>query len=208
MLEPLTDESDSSRLYYHAVRLVSRVSSRKLDQFSRRADRRRSILGPTLGGGLARPALNYPNLFSQKSIWANFPYLLPNLVCTVIVSFGVVIGILFLEETHAEKKYRRDPGLEAGKWLLSKVTLCANWKSSRCEKADDSEVVSLLSNEDQPPGYCTTAPSPKLPSTPSQEPEEALDLDDVRDAPRPKPAVTKAFTRQVILNIIGYGVLA
>ncbi|KAG4428561.1 hypothetical protein IFR05_015957 [Cadophora sp. M221] len=169
-----------------------------------------SILGPTLGGALARPVTNYPSLFAQGTIWERFPYLLPNLVCTVIVTCGVIIGILFLEETHAEKKYRHDPGLEAGKWILSKVTRCADMKSSRCEKAADlDEVMSLLSDDEQPPGYRTTDGSPKLPSTPSPEPQEALDL----NAPavvllRERPAATKAFTRQVILNIVGYGVLA
>jgi hypothetical protein len=168
-----------------------------------------SILGPTLGGALARPVRNYPNLFAAGSIWERFPYLLPNLVCTVIVSVGVCIGFLFLEETHAEKKQRRDPGLEIGKWLLGKVTRCANLKLYRNEKVDDlSEVASLLHEEDQPPGYRTTAASPHLPSTPSPEPQESLNLNDVSVKSRAKPAVTKAFTRQVVLNIVGYGLLA
>lgn len=156
---------------------------------------------------MARPVLGYPSLFATGTIWDRFPYLLPNLVCTVIVSCGVVIGILFLEETHAEKKYRRDPGLEAGKWILSKFTPCANLKASRSEKIEDlDERLSLL--DDQPPGYCTTAGSPNLPSTPSPEPQEALDLNASHIAPRSKPAATKAFTRQVVLNIVGYGILA
>ncbi|EHL03037.1 putative Uncharacterized membrane protein [Glarea lozoyensis 74030] len=91
-----------------------------------------SILGPMLGGALARPVMNYPALFAPGSIWERFPYLLPNLVCTFIVSIGVVVGILFLEETHAEKKYRRDPGLEAGKWILQKISSCKKSKKSGC----------------------------------------------------------------------------
>jgi hypothetical protein len=169
----------------------------------------RSILGPTLGGALARPVHNYPDIFAEGTIWDRFPYLLPNLVCTMIVACGVAIGILFLEETHEEKKYRRDPGLEAGRWILSKVTRCAESKSSRCEKtADLDEVLSLLSGDEQPPGYRTTEGSPNLPSTPSPEPQEPLSLDDSKIAPRSKPAATKAFTRQVVINIVGYGILA
>ena len=154
-----------------------------------------------LGGALARPVLSYPTVFVPGSIWERFPYLLPNLVCTVIVSCGVVVGILLLEETHEEKKFRRDPGLEAGKWILSKVTRCAESKTSRCEKTDDlEEVISLLSEDEQPPGYRTSEGSPNLPSTPSPEPQEPLDLN--------KSHVAKAFTRQVVLNIVGYGILA
>lgn len=127
----------------------------------------------------------------------------------MIVSLGVLIGILFLEETHAEKKYRRDPGLEAGKWVLGKFSQCAESKPSRNEKVKDlDEILSLLSDDEQPPGYRTTEGSPNFPSTPSPEPQESLDLNDVHIAPRPKPAATKAFTRQVVLNIVGYGILA
>lgn len=175
-----------------------------------------SILGPTLGGALARPVLNYPSLFAHGTIWDRFPYLLPNLVCTVIVSIGVVIGILFLEETHAEKKYRRDPGLEAGKWLVARLSRCAEKKPSHSEKSrlvedgEESEVASLLSQdeEDQPPGYCTTESSPKIPTTQSNQSPETLDLNDVRVVRKARKPVTKAFTKQVVRNIVGYGILA
>ncbi|KAL3421131.1 major facilitator superfamily transporter [Phlyctema vagabunda] len=169
-----------------------------------------SILGPTLGGALARPVLNYPTLFQTGTIWERFPYLLPNLVCTAIVCFGVVIGILFLEETHAEKKHRRDPGLEAGKWLLAKFSRCVEIKASKLEKAEMDETAWLMEDE-QPPGYRTSEGSPQLSTTASPEPQESLNLDDGRiytPSPAPKPAATKAFTKQVILNIIGYGILA
>ena len=42
-----------------------------------------------------------------------YPYLLPNLVCSAIVVFGLAVGVLFLEETHEDRKYDRDRGLEA-----------------------------------------------------------------------------------------------
>lgn len=170
-----------------------------------------SILGPTLGGALAKPAWNYPNIFPRNSIWDKFPYLLPNLVCTVIVACGVVIGILFLEETHAEKKYRRDIGLETGKWIISKFSSSAGKKPLRCEKIGSlDEVLSLMDgDQEQPPGYRTTEGSPNLPSTPSPEPQiSSLDLNDTSIATKSKPAATKAFTRQVVLNIVGYGILA
>jgi hypothetical protein len=154
---------------------------------------------------LARPVLSYPDLFHAGSIWDRFPYLLPNVVCTVIVTCGVGIGILFLEETHEEKKHRRDPGLEAGKWILSKVTRCAESKSASEKEVDLDEVLSLLSDDDQPPGYRTNETS-RIPSTPSTDSQEALDLNDSRIAAR--PAAAKAFTKQVVLNIVGYGILA
>lgn len=157
---------------------------------------------------MARPVSGYPAIFAEGTIWDRFPYLLPNLVCTVIVSCGVVIGILFLEETHAEKKHRHDPGLAAGTWILSKFARCANSKAFRSEKVSDLDEVSSLLSDDQPPGYRTSDGSPKFPSTPSPEPQEPLDLNAARVVARSKPAATKAFTRQVVLNIVGYGILA
>ena len=35
------------------------------------------IVGPAVGGLLSRPALQYPSIFPQRSIWGQFPYLLP-----------------------------------------------------------------------------------------------------------------------------------
>jgi hypothetical protein len=141
-------------------------------------------------------------------------------VCTVAVSFSLVVGILFLEETHAEKKHRRDPGLEAGKWILSRFSRfyrCAEAKVSGSEKAGDADdILSLLSDDDQPSGYSTTnAGSPRLQSTDSpQGSSSLLDVDEERDgngngmASRSKPAAAKAFTKQVVLNIVAYGILA
>jgi hypothetical protein len=169
-------------------------------------------LGPSLGGALAQPCTNYPAIFPRGTIFEKFPYLLPNLVCTVIVLCGLIIGILFLEETHAEKKRRHDPGLAVGRWVLVKVRRCATPKALRREKVVYiSEVQSLIDHDDQLPGYRTTEGSPHMPSTPSPEPQEPLSLDHLEDAfivPRQKPAVGKAFSQQVVLNIIGYGILA
>lgn len=188
--------------------MVSRVRSALSDRNIFMLIYHSSILGPCLGGALAKPVTNYPNLFAKGSIWERFPYLLPNLVCTVIVFCGVIVGILFLEETHAEKKNRRDIGLEAGQWLISKFCRCAEAKTSRrCEKENLDTLITLLDDE-QPPGYRTTAGSPNLSSTPSPEPQESLDLNDSLATRRSKPAAKKAFTNQVVLNIVGYGILA
>lgn len=126
----------------------------------------------------------------------------------------MVVGILFLEETHAEKKHRRDPGLEAGKWILSHFNgfyRCADTKSSRSEKmVDADDVLSLLSDDDQSSGYSTNTGSPRLMSTPLSQLPSSLDIDEEHrgNVSQSKPAVTKAFTRQVVLNIVGYGILA
>lgn len=126
------------------------------------------------------------------------------------MAVGVVIGILFLEETHAEKKYHRDRGVEAGQWLLSWFHRCAKSKSYRNEKSGElDETHSLIEEHEQLPGYCTTENSPLVSSaTTLGEPQDQLSLDDEFIPTKQKPAASKAFTKQVVLNIIGYGILA
>lgn len=148
---------------------------------------------------------SYPTVFAKGTIWERFPYLLPNLVCTIVVLCGVVIGILFLEETHEAKKLRRDPGLELGKWIISKFTRCARSVRSGEEKGQ-WEATPLLNEDQHLPGYQAASASPILSSARLEEPA-AIEVNS-RAAVNVKPAATKAFTPQVIRNIIGYGILA
>jgi hypothetical protein len=168
-----------------------------------------------LGGALAEPCESYPEIFRRGTIFDRFPYLLPNLVCAVILAFGVTIGILFLEETHEDKKHKADFGLEIGKWILNKIKPklppTFRWRDYRAEvmsklgDANLDERRSLLEEDEQPPGYRTTEGSPMLPASRalSPDPPDNESLDAVKP-----PALERAFTKQVVLHIIGYGILA
>lgn len=61
------------------------------------------IFGSAMGGFLAQPARFYPGLFSPDSFWAEYPYLLPNLVAVVIIVLAIVQGAFFLEETNPKE---------------------------------------------------------------------------------------------------------
>ncbi|KAL1638861.1 hypothetical protein SLS58_008566 [Diplodia intermedia] len=159
-----------------------------------------------LGGTLAQPAKGYPTVFLPGSLFDKFPYLLPNLVCAAVVCFSLIVGILFLEETHEDKKDRFDLGLEIGKWMMRKVRgqsepeLSVDAKKTYLEEA--CYLLAEESEDEQPPGYRSTEGSPRLPSISSAA--------SLRTPPRaaPKPSMRSAFTPQVMLNIIGYGILA
>ena len=56
-----------------------------------------SIIGPAIGGALARPCISYPQFFAKGTIWDRFPYLLPNLFSAATVFIGVIVGLLFLQ---------------------------------------------------------------------------------------------------------------
>ena len=60
-----------------------------------------TIIGPAIGGTLAQPAINYPSIFSD-TIFAKFPYLLPNLICAIMLLMSVIAGYFFLTETHPD----------------------------------------------------------------------------------------------------------
>ncbi|PHH50667.1 putative membrane protein YCR023C [Ceratocystis fimbriata CBS 114723] len=59
-----------------------------------------TILGPAIGGTFAHPNLSFPGVFTESSIFTRFPFLLPNLVCAVLLFSSVVMGYFLLEETH------------------------------------------------------------------------------------------------------------
>lgn len=159
-----------------------------------------------IGGALAKPVENLPSVFVPGSLWDRFPYLLPNLFSAVCVFVGVVIGVLFLEETHAEKKMRRDRGVELGNLLLSYLT--PRNREDELPPAKSDEERPLLFESDEPlPGYLTDG-NPLRSVSPSETlVEDGLGLDGRSSKPEAK-AVTKIFTKPVIIIIASYGVLA
>ncbi|KAI1190446.1 major facilitator superfamily domain-containing protein [Nemania serpens] len=174
-----------------------------------------SIIGPMIGGALARPCVSYPSLFSPGTIWERYPYLLPNLFSALIVLVGVINGFLFLEETHGRKKMERDRGLELGDWILSKFTGFRKCTESRDEKSKladrEDEMQPLIDHDEQLPTYRTNentpVNSPRLrTASVATIPQGTLDLIQPRD--HVGVGISRTFTRPVILNIISYGILA
>ncbi|KAF2130627.1 MFS general substrate transporter [Dothidotthia symphoricarpi CBS 119687] len=164
-----------------------------------------TIIGATLGGVLARPAKAWTPFVG--TIFETYPYLLPNLVCAAVVVFGLAVGILFLEETHEDRKFDRDSGCAAGQWLLRKV-----WKRDVPATFSDKDALldemrSMLADHDsKPQGFQSNNSSPTLCSTRtsiSEPPSFFLD----KEAPQ-APTLRQAFSKQVCLNIVCYGILA
>jgi hypothetical protein len=122
-----------------------------------------------------------------------------------MVFFGVIIGILFLDETHAAKKESRDRGRELGDFIASK------FPSFKC-RGSAPEKQCLLGNQSKLDGdgfddeclpeYRSQDNSPKL--VPQADPEP------VETVPHQVPGSPgfKIFTKPVIMNIISYGILA
>ncbi|KAI5301668.1 hypothetical protein KEM56_001480 [Ascosphaera pollenicola] len=150
-----------------------------------------SIIGPAMGGALAQPCENYPSLFPRGGIFDSFPFLLPNLICVAVLLLGITVGILFLEETHAEKRHQRDWGLQLGKWLLATVN----------GNKDDEGYESLTQSpcDGSEHGYQTM--------NNATHDQTWKDIE-CNEKSQPPAGFSVAFTRRVIIVIISYGVLA
>ncbi|KAI0478905.1 MFS general substrate transporter [Xylariaceae sp. FL0804] len=61
-----------------------------------------TIVGPAIGGIFADPHVSWPNAFPEGSLFARFPYLLPNVLCAGLLLFSIVLGYFLLEETHPD----------------------------------------------------------------------------------------------------------
>lgn len=61
-----------------------------------------AIIGPSIGGYFAEPAQNFPQLFSATGVFATFPYLLPNLICSGLLLLSIIMSFFLLEETHPD----------------------------------------------------------------------------------------------------------
>lgn len=55
-----------------------------------------SIFGPAFGGALARPAEKHPDLFGRSDFLRRHPFVLPNLLSSVLFIVGITTGFLFL----------------------------------------------------------------------------------------------------------------
>ncbi|KAK4203399.1 putative permease [Triangularia verruculosa] len=80
-----------------------------------------NLVGPVLGGLLAEPAKNYSSLFQPDSIWATYPFLLPNLAVATLQLFSLLFTFLFLEETHQKLQGTPDVGLKIARAITSRL---------------------------------------------------------------------------------------
>eukprot|EP00727_Mastigamoeba_balamuthi_P005889 m51a1_g192 putative fe-only (1742) ;mRNA; f:610757-618790 len=128
-----------------------------------------SVVGAGVGGLTARPAIQYPSLFSKSGIFGRFPYLLPNLVVVFIIFIALVLSYFFLEETLPKKSLGTAPkaveseeqerDCEQGAEMSAVVP---GKGPEEAEKSDNQDEVPLVSDADkanraaiEPPSRCS-----------------------------------------------------
>lgn len=178
-----------------------------------------SIIGPMIGGALARPCISYPDYFPLGSIWDRYPYLLPNFFSAAMVLFGVVVGILFLDETHLAKKGEKDRGRELGDRIASlfgkfnygradkheKESLLSNNKLAGYDTISGSDATETSRGRERLPDYRSRETSPRVSSQENAE-RQAISTTESSEMQPEQP--TNVFTKPVVMNIISYGILA
>lgn len=121
------------------------------------------------------------------------------MVCTAVVVLGLTVGILFLEETHEDRKNDYDRGIAAGQWLLRKV-----WGQDAYAPLSDKDAP--LEEERRAMLGCGPAPTynstDSLPTLFSNSEPLSFALE------KEAASAPSAFTKQVCLNIVCYGILA
>lgn len=167
----------------------------------------RSIVGSGLGGTLAEPVKNYPTYFAPDSLFDKYPYLLPNLVCATVVVFGLLIGILFLEETHEDKKNKRDRGLEIGRRIIQLLNPKREngYLGAHLEYLEETQL--FLRDENHATDFVMDGSTPaNLAATDAFETHS--NCTKCTNEPKRASSIWQAFTMQMLLLIIGYGILA
>ena len=59
-----------------------------------------TIIGPAIGGTFSDPRSSFPDIFPEGGLFDRYPYLLPNLLCALLLLVSIIFGYFLLEETH------------------------------------------------------------------------------------------------------------
>jgi len=151
-----------------------------------------SIVGPALGGLLVEPTRFYPHIFPPGGLLEEYPFLLPNVVASIVLAIGIANGILFLDETHEVLRHKRDIGRECGDKLLILVGL----KKRPVIKQEGYSWPASEESERLLSGRHTTHNT------------FANGEEDAKLVSKKPPSLSQAFTRPVVGLVISYGILA
>lgn len=148
-----------------------------------------SIFGPAFGGSLVYPVERFPKIFGGSKLFEKYPFALPNVLISSLFVLGIGSGFLFLKETLAEKKTKRDVGLTLGKLM-----------TRSCRKRDRKPWQVDSDGDAAEPFLARSGSQMSSPTTPRK-----IGLPAARE-----PAIgwTQVFTRQSNINLLVYTFLA
>lgn len=115
-----------------------------------------SILGPIIGGTLADPVGQHPELFHGKlrDFFVRFPFALPNIVASILFAIALVFGVIYLKETRIEA----DATLEDGGSIMETTSLLSHNPVSQGHMRRGS-VVSISTTQAYEPALLILPPT-------------------------------------------------
>jgi len=150
-----------------------------------------TIIGPSIGGYFANPADNFPEVFSKNGIFAKFPYLLPNLICAVMMLGSIAAGYFLLEETHPDMQPWSTPAD------------LANTEAETPHIPAQAGTTTAAANLAQEGSYGTFN---RVKMDQEQDWAVGPDGEPYSDPSDPPQTETKVFTRQVIMLVVALGI--
>ncbi|GKZ36757.1 hypothetical protein AbraIFM66950_007954, partial [Aspergillus brasiliensis] len=173
------------------------------------------IIGPVLGGALADPLKNFPQIFGPGTLlggadgveWMRkWPFLLPNLLSAVFIFFSFLAVFFGLDETHETARYRSDWGRQLGHRI-------ARVLSRRSRRHKDSRYYQRLTEHpDDESLYIDDATTTNINThhrrSISMSSRSARNLHLLRTTPKERPRFREIYTRNVLLTLLAQFLLA
>lgn len=157
-----------------------------------------SVIGPAFGGALSNPYKRGSKddaSVDGRLLW-KYPYALPNIVGSGFFLVGIITGILFLDETLASRKHKRDYGRLLGLDLELSIKRRIKALKDFFRRLRGEEAEPLLPADYRLPNDTNTTIT-------------ATDLKPGDPPSKPKPPTyTEVLTPQTILNLLVYTILA
>ncbi|KAG2393750.1 hypothetical protein C9374_007281 [Naegleria lovaniensis] len=106
-----------------------------------------AVLGPLIGGVFSRPNVQYPEFMKLFPEWVQywcdvFPYIIPNVMVTILGLISVVLGYFYLEETNKESKYYK-------KYVLKQNTTPAKDLEASSSVQQSKSLAAAVDTDDE-----------------------------------------------------------
>ncbi|GLA29232.1 hypothetical protein AnigIFM63604_005605 [Aspergillus niger] len=163
------------------------------------------IIGPVLGGALADPVKNYPQIFGPGTFlggangveWMRkWPFLLPNLLSAVFIFCSLLAVFFGLDETHETARYRSDWGRQLGHRIARALRRTRNKDSKYYQRLNEHPDDESLYIDDNT----------------SHHHRRSISISSRSSRPKPKthqrPKFREIYTRNVLLTLLAQFLLA
>jgi MFS family permease len=136
------------------------------------------IVGPSLGGLLARPAVQYPTVFASTGFLGRFPYLLPSLIGAA-VALAANLGVLFfLPETLKRDQVKGTS--DKGDYVVVNQLVPIE-EEPEDDDGNDIEMMKLTTSNDENRKLDTTVVSPIVQEADHGELDNTSELKECND---------------------------